>query len=348
MRILGVDDDDIALDILEAAISADGHELIRAANGLAALNILQHERIQMVISDWMMPGISGIDLANKVREINTGRYTYFILLTSRTEKSDILDGLNAGADDFIIKPFDPVELRLRLKVGQRVLALETHQLTIFALAQLADTRDNETGNHLLRIREYSYLLAQHLVDSFKTEYKLPGDYAELIYLTSPLHDIGKVGIPDCVLLKPGRLDDSEFAIMKTHAYLGGQTLSAALQHFPEAAYLQMASDIAMYHHERFDGKGYPNGLKGEAIPLCARLVSVADVYDALVSRRVYKQAFTHEIARSILVDGSGTQFDSTIVDAFMANEKNFEAIALQYADVPPAINSSESGERKYA
>jgi putative two-component system response regulator len=348
LRILGVDDDDIALDILEAAISADGHELIRAANGLAALNILQHERIQMVISDWMMPGISGIDLANRVREINAGRYTYFILLTSRTEKSDILDGLNAGADDFIIKPFDPVELRLRLKVGQRVLALETHQLTIFALAQLADTRDNETGNHLLRIREYSYLLAQHIVDSYKEDYKLPGDYAELIYLTSPLHDIGKVGIPDCVLLKPGRLDDSEFAIMKTHAYLGGQTLSAALQHFPEAAYLQMASDIAMYHHERFDGKGYPNGLKGQAIPLCARIVSVADVYDALVSRRVYKQAFTHEIARSIIVDGSGTQFDGNIVDAFMANEKNFESIALQYADVPTTVNSSESENRKYA
>ena len=177
---------------------------------------------------------------------------------------------------------------------------------------------------------------------------LPGDYPELIYLTSPLHDIGKVGIPDCVLLKPGRLDDSEFAVMKTHAYLGGQTLLVALEHFPDAAYLQMARDIAMYHHERYDGKGYPMGLAGENIPLCARIVGVADVYDALVSRRVYKQAFSHEIARSLIVEGRGTQFDPKVVDAFMANEKDFESIAVQYSDAPAVDHSSEFMERKCA
>ena len=348
MRILGVDDDDIALDILEAAVAADGHEMVRAANGLAALNILAHERIQLVISDWMMPGMSGIDLAHKVRDANAGPYTYFILLTSRTDKADLLKGLDAGADDFIIKPFDPMELRLRLRVGQRVLALETHRLTIFALAQLADTRDNETGNHLVRIREYSHLLAQQLADSPELNLNLSGDYPELIYLTSPLHDIGKVGIPDCVLLKPGRLDDSEFAVMKTHAYLGGQTLLVALEHFPDAAYLQMARDIAMYHHERYDGKGYPMGLAGENIPLCARIVGVADVYDALVSRRVYKQAFSHEIARSLIVEGRGTQFDPKVVDAFMANEKDFESIAVQYSDATAVDHSSEFMERKCA
>ena len=348
MRILGVDDDEIALDILEAALASDGHEMIRATNGLAALNILQHERIQLVISDWMMPGMSGIDLAHKVRDASASLYTYFILLTSRTDKADLLKGLDAGADDFIIKPFDPMELRLRLKVAQRMLALETHQLTIFALAQIADTRDNETGNHLVRIREYSRILAQQLADSPELNLKLPVDFAELIYLTSPLHDIGKVGIPDCVLLKPGRLDDSEFAVMKTHAYLGGQTLSAALEQFPDAAYLQMASDIAMYHHERYDGKGYPMGLADEDIPLCARIVSVADVYDALVSRRVYKQAFSHEIARSLILEGRGTQFDSRVVDAFMANETDFESISVQYSDAPPVDHSSETMVRKCA
>lgn len=348
MRILGVDDDDIALDILEATLADDGHELVRASNGLEALNILQHDRIQLVISDWMMPGMSGIDLVHKVREMSASRYTYFILLTSRTDKADILSGLDAGADDFVIKPFDPMELRLRLKVGQRVLGLETHQLTIFALAQLADTRDNETGNHLVRIREYSLVLAKHLADRQELGLDLPSDFADLIYLTSPLHDIGKVGIPDCVLLKPGRLDDSEFGVMKTHAYLGGQTLSTALDQFPDAAYLQMASDIAMYHHERYDGKGYPMGLKGEDIPLCARIVSVADVYDALVSRRVYKQAFSHEIARSIIVEGRGTQFDDKVVDAFAANESEFESISRQYADARPVDHSLQPVERKCA
>jgi len=348
MRILGVDDDDIALDILEAAVTIDGHQLVRATSGLEALNILQHERIQIVISDWMMPGIDGIELAKKVREMSSSRYTYFILLTSRTDKSDIVSGLDAGADDIIIKPFDPVELRLRLKVGQRVLSLETHQLTIFALAQLADTRDNETGNHLVRIREYSYVLAQHLMDTPGHSYEVPSDFADLIYLTSPLHDIGKVGIPDCVLLKPGRLDDTEFGVMKTHAYLGGQTLSAARDQFPDAAYLQMASDIAMYHHERYDGNGYPMGLKGEDIPLCARIVSVADVYDALVSKRVYKQAFSHEIARSIILEGSGTQFDPKVVEAFTINEKKFEEIAIQYADIPLTDPSLDHVKRKAA
>ena len=136
--------------------------------------------------------------------------------------------------------------------------------------------------------------------------------------------------------------------MKTHAYLGGQTLSAALEQFPDAAYLQMARDIAMYHHERYDGKGYPTGIAGEDIPLCARIVSVADVYDALVSRRVYKQAFSHEIARSLIVEGCGTQFDSRIVDAFIANEEDFQSIAVEYSDAPLAGSLSESAERKCA
>lgn len=344
MKILGVDDDDIALDILEAAIAVDGHELVRAASGLESLNILQRERIQMVVSDWMMPGMDGIDLANRVREMSTSRYTYFILLTSRNEKADLLEGLDAGADDFIMKPFDPMELRLRIRVGQRILALETHRLTIYALAQLADTRDNETGNHLERIREYSYLLAEYILNNPKLNPDLPNDYAELIYLTSPLHDIGKVGVPDCVLLKPGRLDDQEFAVMKTHARLGGNTLSAALEQFPDAAYLQMARDIAMYHHERYDGKGYPTGLCGEQIPWCARIVSLADVYDALVSRRVYKQALSHEIARSMIIQGRGTQFDPVVVEAFVANEEKFKSISAQYADsrhVPVSVPSVE-------
>jgi len=333
MKILGVDDDEIALDILEAAVSSEGYEFIRAKDGYDALRILQEERVQLVISDWMMPGLTGIDLAKKIRETGGSHYTYIIILTSRSERADLLDGLQAGADDFIIKPFDPMELRLRLRVAQRILALETHQLTIFILAQLADTRDNETGNHLNRIRLYSRILAEHIVKRLNgTPQEESLDFVELIYMTSPLHDIGKVGIPDSVLLKPGRLDDREFAVMKTHTTLGGHTLARAVNQYPDVAYLRIARDIAMSHHERYDGHGYPAGLKGDDIPLCARIVSLADVYDALVSKRVYKDPFTHDVAKRIIEEGRGTQFDPLVVDAFLESEEEFLAIVSRYSD----------------
>ena len=333
MKILGVDDDEIALDVLEAAVTSEGYEFIRASDGYEALKKMQEERIQLVISDWMMPGMSGVELAKEIREKGASHYVYIIILTSRSERADLLDGLQAGADDFIIKPFDPMELRLRLRVAQRILALETHQLTIFALAQLADTRDNETGNHLNRMRLYSRILSEHIVERFSgTPEELPVDFVELIYMTSPLHDIGKVGIPDCVLLKPGRLDDHEFEIMKTHTTLGGQTLDRAVKEYPDVAYLRIARDIAMSHHERYDGRGYPEGLKGEDIPLCARVVSLADVYDALVSKRVYKDPFTHEMAKKIIEEGRGTQFDPLVVDAFLESEQEFLDIVSQYSD----------------
>lgn len=332
MRILIVDDDEIVLDMLSATLEMDGHQVLRAGNGTEALDVLSREDVRMVISDWMMPGVNGIELVKRIRAHDTDRYIYTILLTSRTDKTDAAEGLDAGADDFISKPFDPVEMRLRIKAGERLLSLESHQVTIFALAKLTDVRDNETGMHLERLREYSRLLALHIMNIPQMRGKLSPDYADMIYLTSPLHDIGKVGIPDCVLLKPERLDDTEFTVMKTHTTLGGETFSAALEQFHEAGYLRMAYEIALNHHERYDGHGYPNGKKGNEIPLCARIVSVADVYDALISKRVYKQAFSHEIARSIIIEGIGTQFDPMVVDAFIARETEIRGIATRLAD----------------
>jgi putative two-component system response regulator len=154
----------------------------------------------------------------------------------------------------------------------------------------------------------------------------------MIYLTSPLHDIGKVGIPDCVLLKPGRLSDREFEIMKMHAELGARTLEAALRQFPGVKFLEMGRDIAATHHERWDGTGYPNKLAGTAIPLCGRIVALADVYDALTSRRVYKAAFNHDVARSMIVNEAGTQFDPDVVEAFVNTEAQFKAIRDRFAD----------------
>jgi putative two-component system response regulator len=222
------------------------------------------------------------------------------------------------------------------------------------MAKLAESRDPETGTHLERVRGYSLALAREM--AMLPEYscrepqnspnrgaeRIDAEFLKLIYLTSPLHDIGKVAIPDHVLLKPGRLDDREFAIMKTHAALGAATLESAIQQYPDATFLRMARDIAACHHERFDGNGYPAGLAGRDIPLCARIFSLADVYDALVSKRVYKSAYTHEVARSIIVKGSGSQFAPDVVDAFLRREKEFEAImdAHQERNAGPEISSA--------
>ncbi len=341
VKILVVDDSKSMLNMLQDALQCDGHTVLQAENGLEALKIIEQEDIRLVITDLSMPVMDGLDLLRRIRAYHSSCYIYVIMLTANREKSVLVEGMDAGADDFMVKPFDSVELRLRVRAGERILSLETHQLTIFALAQLADIRDHNTGLHLKRIREYSRVMAQHIFDLPEMQGKLCEDYVDLIYLTSPLHDIGKVGIPDYILLKPARLDDDEFAIMKTHAELGGKTLSAAFERAPETRYLKMARDIALYHHERYDGKGYPTGKAGRKIPLCARIVSVGDVYDALVTERVYKEPLTHKEARSIILEGRGTQFDPMVVDAFIASEILIKSFATLLSE-----DSSEMLERK--
>ena len=277
--------------------------------------------------------MNGIELCRAIRSEDLSGYVYVILLTGHNLPEQKVEGLRSGADDFITKPFNPSELVARIQTAERILSIETRDVTIFAMARLAESRDPETGAHLERVRSYSRVLAQHLsrVEKFRAE--INTEYVRLIYLTSPLHDIGKVGIPDCVLLKPGGLNDREFEIMKSHTTLGAETLDAALRQFPRVKFLQMGRDIAACHHERFDGTGYPQGLAGESIPLCARIVAVADVYDALTSKRVYKEAISHEVARSMIVQGEGTHFDPDIVDAFVQTEARLVSIRAQFAEV---------------
>ncbi|MCX5683871.1 MAG: response regulator [Planctomycetota bacterium] len=332
MKILIVDDDPLSLKMLEHALVGERFEIEKAASGAEALKKLREGSCRLVISDWEMPGMTGEELCKAVRREDFDGYIYIILLTHLDGKDYLIRGLSAGADEFLSKPFDPTELAVRVRTGERILAMETRDVAIFSMAKLAESRDPETGEHLERIRNYSRLLAQHLMDAGRSDDEPCSEYVRLIYQTSPLHDIGKVGIPDCVLLKPGRLNDREFEIMKTHAALGAETLAAALRKYPSAIYLLMARDIALSHHEWFDGTGYPGHLAGEQIPMCGRIVALADVYDALTSKRVYKEAFSHDIARAILLKESGSHFDPEIVQAFTDVESKFIAIQERLKD----------------
>jgi putative two-component system response regulator len=333
MRILIVDDDMIALELLREALQDGGHDVVSADNGRAALEMIQQDPPQVIISDWEMPELNGLELAQRVRRSGLESYVYFILLTSHNSVNERVQGLSAGADDFISKPFEPCELLARIASAERILSLETRDVAIFALAKLAESRDPETGAHLERVMNYSRALGSKLIALGHFTDQIDAEYVRLLYSTSPLHDIGKVGIPDSVLLKPGRLSDREFEIMKSHTTIGAETLSASLKRFPKTKFLSMARDVAAAHHERFDGTGYPNKLKGEEIPLCARIVAVADVYDALTSKRVYKQAFAHEVARGIILKDSGTHFDPRIVEAFVAAENEIIAIGDRFRDL---------------
>ena len=336
MRVLIVDDDDIVRMMLSSALSDAGYEVVVARDGREGLDAIRNEGCRIVISDWQMPRMTGIELCRAVRREDFAGYVYFILLTSHNSVPERIEGLRAGADDFVAKPFEPSEIVARVGSGVRVLSMETRDVAIFAMAKLAESRDHETGAHLERVRLYSRLLAQHLAGVPQCRDAITPEFVHLIYLTSPLHDIGKVGIPDCVLLKPGRLSDREFEIMKTHTTLGAQTLDAALRQFPGARYLEMGRDIAATHHERFDGTGYPKGLAGDSIPLCGRIVALADVYDALTSKRIYKPAFAHDVARSMIIAESGAHFEPMIVDAFVETEEQFIRIRERYNDAQAA------------
>ncbi len=332
MRVLIADDDDVALEILEHALAQFGYQVTVAHDGREALDLVRSGQFRMVVSDWEMPKMTGVELCREIRQRSASGYVYVILLTSRQGTQIVVDGMNSGADDFVNKPFQPQELVVRIRAGERILAMESRELIIFSMAKLAESRDPETGAHLERMREYCRVIAEHLSRQAKFREQVDGDYVQLIYMTSPLHDIGKVGIPDHILLKAGRLTSEEFEIMKEHAEIGARTLDAAAAAHPEAKFLCMAREIARCHHETFDGSGYPNGLAGEEIPLCGRIVALADVYDALTTKRVYKPAFSHEKAAAIIREGRSRHFDPDIVDAFEANEARFVAIWNELAE----------------
>lgn len=332
MEILVIDDDSVSRIAIAQTLQSEGYRVTTAGNGFEGLEYLMSHNLQLVVCDWSMPKLSGQLLCQSIRQTIVGRYIYILMVTGNKSPDAMLSALRAGADDYIAKPFNPAELILRVNTGRRIIRSESRGLTLFSLAKLAESRDPETGLHLDRVRSYSRVLAQSLRTHPDFRTVIDDDFIALIQETSPLHDIGKVAIPDSILLKPGRLTDDEFEVMKTHTIHGANTLQAAMLEFPNAEFLHMAHDIALAHHERFDGTGYPHRMVGDAIPLTARIVALADVYDALTSKRVYKPAMTHAAARNIILEESGKHFDPRIVSAFIGMEGSFKQLCHELSD----------------
>ncbi len=331
-KILVVDDELVSRKKLELLIQSLGYDTLVAEDGIAAWEIWKNKMPKIVITDWIMPGMDGPELCRRIRAAEGSQYTFVIIVTSKSEVHDIVSGMDAGADDFITKPFMQEELAVRIRAGERILGYLTRDIVIFSMAKLAESRDLETGNHLERIRYYAKTLAAAIVASEGSPSEVDNLFIENIFLTSPLHDIGKIGIPDYVLQKPGRYDNKDLEIMKTHCQIGYQTISEALKRYPKADYLRMSSEIALSHHEKFDGTGYPSGLKADEIPFSARIVALSDVYDALVTKRVYKDAYPHEMAKAMIIGEKGKHFDPMVVEAFLSCEETFLEILDQFGE----------------
>ena len=357
-KVLIVDDTPENIDVL-GEILRPHYKRSVALDGERALKIAQADSPpDLVLLDIMMPGMDGYEVCRRLKDDERTRDIPVIFVTAKGQVQDETMGFELGGVDYITKPVSPplvlarVKAHIELAVAKRQLLSQnqileekveartreiqrTQDVTIQALASLAETRDNETGSHIHRTQHYVLALAEELVTHVRFSSALDDATVSLLFKSAPLHDIGKVGVPDSILLKPGKLTDEEFEIMKQHARYGRDALLRAesdLGDETSSSFLQLARDIAYGHHEKWDGSGYPEGLAGDAIPISARLMAVADVYDALISRRCYKPPFSHEKAVSIISEGRGSHFDPAIADAFVGIHERFQQIAIQYAD----------------
>lgn len=346
--VLIVDESAPNTELLESIFQEQGARTVTAAGGEEAFAIVKErsQEIDLTIFDISMPGLDGVQFTDKVRAMPDIEQTPIILTTTANSNSNMLElGLEAGANDYLQKPIVAGELLLRSRSILRQSAIRELQVVeltneiighrdvaMFGWAKIAEYRDPETGGHLKRIQEYTYTLAKKLASASPYRELMDSDFTFNIYAASPLHDIGKVGIIDDILLKPGRLTPEEFEIMKTHAEKGGEILAEANQRLGGSHLIAMARDIALCHHEKWDGSGYPKGLKGGEIPLCARIMTLADVYDALISKRVYKEAVEHEDVLEIILESSESHFDPVVVKAFAEISEKFATIKERFKE----------------
>jgi putative two-component system response regulator len=354
--ILVIDDTTDNLLLMSGLLKND--YIVKAANsGQLGLKIASLDpQPDLILLDILMPVMDGYEVLRRLRAGEKTRDIPVIFLTAMADIEDEKTGLELGAVDYITKPISPpivmarVATQLKIKaaadflrdkndyleqeVARRTREVQVIQdVTINSMASLAETRDDQTGNHIRRTQFYLRFLAEKLRDHPRFARFLSKEHIDTLFKSAPLHDIGKVGIPDRILLKPGRLTAEEFEIMKTHTTLGKNTLVAAERTIGVSVeFLNVAKDIAFCHHEKWDGSGYPQGLAGDGIPVSARLMAIADVYDALISSRIYKSAMSHDEAVAIIGEGRGTHFDPDIAEAFLANHEGFLAIAKRFTD----------------
>lgn len=347
MRIVIVDDNEINLVLFSELAQGlePGLDVKMFADPTAALAHCTDTMPDLLLVDYMMPGMDGHELIQALRALPSSREVPIVMVTAADERRVRQRALELGATDFLAKPIDPNEVKARLrnlldlrrshqklKDRNKWLAEEVKKATstilareqelILRLAKAAEYRDPETGGHIQRMAHYSKLIAETLGQDEET--------CELMLQAAPMHDIGKLGIPDGILLKPGRLDEDEFAVMKQHPDMGYAILQGS-----QSRVIEMAAEIALSHHEKWDGSGYPKGLSGAAIPLSGRIVAVADVFDALTSVRPYKRAWSLDQARDFLASNAGSHFDPSCVEAFLSRWDDVKAIQARYADAPP-------------
>jgi len=354
-RILVVDDESFYLDVLvellkehyRVTVAKSGEQALKRASGSPPQDL--------ILLDVLMPEMDGYEVCRQLKQNKRTAGTPVIFLTVKGEVEDEIKGFEVGAVDYITKPISaPIVLSrvkthlaltkarrllenqnliLEQRIRERTLEISrTQDVAIFCMASLAETRDSETGNHIHRTQHYVRLLSEYLKETPGYRDYLDERTIDLLFKSAPLHDIGKVGVPDRILLKPGKLDEDEWQEMKRHAEYGYEALLRAEEEMGSTSFLKVAREIVLYHHERWDGNGYPQGLKGTAIPVSGRLMALADVYDALISRRVYKIPYTHTEAVSYILSQRGTRFDPVVVDAFEALQNEFLRIAQAFPD----------------
>jgi len=348
-HILVVDDEDRNLRLMEAVLLPLGYAVSFARNGEEALAKVRATPVDVILLDIMMPGLDGFEVARLLKADDRTKIIPIVMVTALQEVEDRIRALEAGADDFLTKPVDRTEIRARVASLVKVKAYNDYMLNysreletevarrtkdlrmaferikavsleaLYRLTRAAEYKDEDTGSHIQRMSHYSAAIAKTMGLNDQT--------VEYILYAAPMHDVGKIGIPDRILLKPGKLTDEEWIIMKQHTIIGGRILEGS-----KAGFIRLGEIVALTHHEKWDGSGYPLGLKETKIPLVGRIVAIADVFDALMSKRPYKEAFSLEKSHRILREGRGSHFDPDVVDAFFAAEKELDRIRQEFQD----------------
>jgi putative two-component system response regulator len=364
--VLIVDDSRAIRRFVRSLLERAGYAVIDANDGIVGLELIAAKKPDIVLLDIEMPNKTGLEVLAELDANN--RLFSVILFSSLSSLEAIVNGLEFGADDYIVKPFKEAEFLARMTAAKRIAdskrmlyearmtaehtieqlrqmqsilsdqklveqkvreISEAQNATIFAIAKLAESRDEDTGGHLERVRAYCRLLSEDLCNNSSYSVQVTPEFIECIQHAAPLHDIGKVAISDSILQKPGKLTVEEFEKMKSHTVIGADNLQLVFNNYPSNMFIGMGIEIALYHHERWDGSGYPDGLVGKNIPLPARIMALADVYDALRSDRCYRKGLTHDQAKNIILEGDGKHFDPEVTKAFLRIERMFDKMELE-------------------